>query len=88
MPDVTKLSAKATTIGSIVGTVALIVASYVGVTAKLDAAATSLAQLRVDNAAAHAELKKQQEVMDARTREQERLIVELSTTLRVKGIIR
>ena len=86
--DVTRLTAKAPTIVSIIIVVVTVLGSYMSTASKLDAASGQITRLQADNAVAHQGLLNRIEQLDARNREQERIIVELSTTLRVKGMIR
>lgn len=86
--DITAVRAKLPTIVTMMFIVASIVTSYVATAAKLDATQLALTQLQESNVVRFNNLSAQIGNLEERSRGQERLIIELTTTLRVKGIIR
>lgn len=86
--DISTMTAKLPTVASVVAVIATLLMSYFSMSAKVDATTAALVSLRTEHSAAMSDLMKRMDNFDVRNREQERLILELVTTLRVKGIIR
>ena len=86
--DIGKISARLPAIFGALVVVVPIIAGFITMGSKIDTLTKSSDQMRVDNNIAHSAIVTKLESADMKIQAQERLIVELTTTLRVKGIIR
>jgi hypothetical protein len=86
--ELDSLRVRPATVIGIVALVLSIAGSYFATSGKVDAMTRTMEALRAENAAQHATISGLVREIDTKSREQERLIVELRTTLLVRGLLR